>query len=147
MDIVETVAAEIADIPGDPSSLEIARVAIEAYQKALWPPLFQDKDWHLRLDLRRNRAQHLTAHMLNIVSKYVCEHGDRDAMQDLSRELMEAFYESGADIVTDADRAAAGLRPRDGYGVTKEELHIMEARRTEAMLRPMQVILPQPAAD
>jgi hypothetical protein len=33
MDIVEKVATDIADIPGDPSSLEIARVAIEAYQR------------------------------------------------------------------------------------------------------------------
>ena len=33
MNVVEKVAAGIADIPGDPSSLEIARVAIEEYQR------------------------------------------------------------------------------------------------------------------
>lgn len=138
MDIVEQVAIEIADIPGDPSSLEIARVAIEAYQRALWPPAFdRPRGSYLQPQHRRIRAQQITAHIMHIIGKYLCDHGKVRGHMEASQELMEALYESGAQIITDADRAAAGLLPRGPLGLTVEELRIMEARLTEAMLRPM----------
>lgn len=136
MDIVEKVATEIADIPGDPSSLEIARVAIEAYQNALWPPIF-DTTNRFMPNLRRHRAQQLTAHIMHVVGKYLCDHGAAKGSRDASRELMEALYDSGADIITDADRATAGLPARGPCGLTEEELNILEVKRIEMMLRPI----------
>ena len=121
MDIVEKVAAEIADIPGDPSALEIARIAIEAYQRELWSPHFDlSSRYTIRPELRRHRANQLTAHILHIVGKYLCDHGDAQGHRDASRALVEALYESGADIVTDVERATAGLPARGPYGLTAD---------------------------
>lgn len=135
MDIVGKVAADIAEIPGNPSAHEIARVAIEAYQRELWTPHFADR--LVLPELRRMRAQQLTAHIMNVVGKYLCDHGEAHGARDASRDLFEAIYESGAEIITDADRSTAGLQPRGPYGMTADELRIREARLTEAMLRPM----------
>lgn len=138
MDVVEQVAEAIADIPGNPSSLEIARIAIEAYQEAIWSPTFDISNRAGMVpELRRVRAQQTTAHIMHIVSKYLCDHGEMDGHKHASRELMEALYESGAEVITDIDRATAGLPPRGPYGLTAEELRIRGARLTEAMLRPM----------
>lgn len=136
MDIVEAVATEIADIPGDPSSLEIARVAIEAYQRALWTPHF-DRAAPFYPEHRRNRANALTAHIMSIVGKYLCDHGAAHGHREASRDIFEALYESGAEIITDADRASAGLPARGPYGLTREQLRALDARYTEAMLRPI----------
>ncbi len=136
MDIVETVAAEIADIPGNPSSLETARVAIEAYQEAIWKPAFGRDS--MAPEHRRVRANVLTAHIMQIVGKYICEHDDgRKNMRRAHEELFESLYESGAEVITDQDRAEAGLEPRGPLGLTREQLRIIEAKRTMAMLGPM----------
>ncbi len=138
MDIVKTVADAIAEIPGNPSNQEIARVAIEEYQKALWPPIFdRDNRFGFVPELRRHHANALTAHIMHIIGKHLCEHGDAHGARDVSRELFEVIYESGAYIVTDADRAGAGLPMRGPYGLTREELKIMEMKRIEAMLAPL----------
>jgi hypothetical protein len=134
-DIVEQVAAEIAEIPGHPSTLEIARIAIEAYQRALWPS-YLDQRSPMYPQPRRAHADHLTAHIMNIVSPFLCEHGEVNSHREVSREIFEALYESGAYVVTDADRAIAGLPPRGPYGLTVEQIRILDARHTEAMLRP-----------
>lgn len=140
MDIVEKVAEAIAVIPGNPSRHEVARIAIEAYQDALWPPMdFGSRT--LTIDKRRMRAQALTAHVMHAIGKYLCRHGQEDSAREANRVLFEMFHEAGADIVTDLDRANAGLAPRDHNGLTREELQIMESRRIEAMLRPMPSII------
>lgn len=136
MNIVEEVVEAIAEIPGDPSSLEIARIAIEAYQAALWPPIdFSGRT--LTVDHRRMRANALTAHIMHAIGKYLYRHGEVDGAREASRALFEMLYESGADIITDLDRSLAGLPVRDHSGLTRDELSIMEAKRIEAMLRPM----------
>lgn len=136
IDIVEQVATEIADIPGDPSPLEIARVAIETYQRVLWSCHF-DKNPPLYPHHRGNRATVLTAHIMNIIGKYLCDHGKARGHKEASRDLFEAIYESGAEIITDADRAAAGLPQRGPYGLTREQLCILEAHYMRAMLAPI----------
>jgi len=136
MDIVDKVAADIASIPGNPSPREVARIAIEAYQDALWPPMdFSSRT--LTIDKRRMRAQALTAHVMHTIGKYLCLHGEVDGAREANRDLFAMFHEAGADIVTDLDRANAGLAPRDHNGLTREELHLMEMKRIEAMLRPI----------
>lgn len=149
MDLIETVARAIGAKVGDYSEgagwlgddthamgLERAKAAIEAYQKALWPPM----DFNTRaltIDLRRRRADSITAHIMHAIGKYLCRHGEADGAREVSRSLFQMLYEAGADIVTDVDRANIGLAPRDHGGLTRDELHIMENRRIEAMLRPM----------
>lgn len=142
MDIVGKVAADIEEIPGNPSAREIARVAIEAYQRELWTPAFNYTNRNGMLpELRRNRTNQLTAQIMQIVGKYLCDHGDAHGARDASRDLFEAIYESGAEVITDLDRAKAGLPPRGPYGLTAEELRIREAKLTEAMLRPLAPLL------
>lgn len=138
MDIVQTVATAIDDIPGNPSTLEIARIAIEEYQNAIWPPLFNiDNRFGFVPELRRHHANALTAHIMHTIGDYLCRHGEVDGLREASRTLFETIYESGAYIVTDADRAEAGLPMRGPYGLTRDELRILELKRTEAMLRPL----------
>jgi hypothetical protein len=138
MDIVKQVAEAIDVIPGKPSSLEVARIAIEEYQKALWTPLFnQENRFGFVPELRRHHAYALTAHIMNAIGKYL-DRGEVDGARKASRDLFEAIYEAGAYIVTDADRAGAGLPMRGPYGLTREELRILEHKHIEAMmsLRP-----------
>lgn len=144
-DSIDRVAAAIYDAAYQFENVDegmasrFARAAIEAYQAALWPPIdFGSRT--LAIDRRRMRADALTAHVMHAISGYLCRHGDEDGAREASRALFNMFYEAGADIVTDLDRAIAGLAPRDHNGLTREELQIMEAKRTEAMLRPMSPI-------
>ena len=135
MDVVQKVAAAIRARDSQ-DAFAIARAAIEAYQDAIWPVHHFDSR-RLEPELRRNKANALTGHVMNVIGKYLCDHGDARGHRDASRDLMAMFYESGADIITDADRAAAGLPDRGPSGMTREELQIMEARRMEAMLAPL----------
>lgn len=140
-DIVEQVATEIADIPGDPSSLEIARIAIEAYQRALWNPMMKEGNLFTP-ELRRHRANQIISQIMQILGKYICTHEHRNLHRDANRDLMEIFYEAGAELITDADRAAAGLLRRGPYGLTAQELAIIENKRIEAMLRQLNITIP-----
>jgi hypothetical protein len=139
MDVVKTVADAIAGIPDRfPSAEVVARVAIEEYQKALWTPLFdQESRFGFVPELRRRHAQMLTAHIMQAIGDYLCRHGEEDGLREASEKLFEMIYESGAYVLTDADRQAAGLPMRGPYGLTMEELKIMEMKRIEAMLSPI----------
>lgn len=137
-DIVSKVAEDIAEIPSNPSAHEIARVAIESYQREIWTPAFDIGNRSGMIpELRRNRAQSLTANIMHIIGKYLCDHGEMRGSREASRDLFEAIYESGAEIITDVDRSTAGLARRGPYGLTAEELRILEAKHTIAMLAPM----------
>lgn len=140
-DIVEQVAEEIAKIRNRASDVDIARLAIEVYRRALWPGAFERPNY-LYKDVRRVRAQHLTAHIMSMIGDRLCDHGERNSMRDVAGELFEALYESGAEIITDADRATAGLPARDGSGMTVEQLRVLEARRLEVMRRPVMFAIP-----
>jgi hypothetical protein len=146
MDIVKQVADAIDDVPGKPTSLEVARVAIEEYQKALWTPYFDmDSRGLMMPERRRARAQALTSHIMQLIQRYLCDHFEEDGHREASAVLFEALYESGADIITDADRSAAGLPPRGPYGLTADEMRLMEHKHMTAMLHPMPpLIVPRP---
>lgn len=122
-------------VPKDQAFAE-AGAAIRAYQEALMPSYFRADERNPQPELRYHRAQQLTAHIMNVLSKHICDHDGRENHRDAASKLFELFYESGADIITDADRAAAGLMPRSKYGITKEEMAAMEARRMSLLLAP-----------
>lgn len=90
----------------------------------------------LLLPLREHRADALTAHVLHIIGPFLDEGRERDSRPDAARALFQSFYNSGVEIISDADRALAGLSPRGPSGMTKEELAALEARHMEALLRP-----------
>lgn len=105
----------------------------------------KDRFGDMTFDIRHARAMQLTAHIMNIVGKYICEHTDEKLHSEASRELFNTFYETGAEVVTDDHRAMADLPPRGAKGWTAEELRIMEAKRMEAMLRPFPSLVVEPS--
>jgi|SRR6185369_2659214 len=89
-------------------------------------------------NLRRHRAQALTAHVMQIINRYICDHDpEHDFHSRASRDLYEAFCNAGVEVITDHERAMAGLAPRDEQGLTLQELQAIEYKRLEAMLRPI----------
>lgn len=119
-------------------------------QDTRWEPLRQENDaprmsrrpplanqWEIRPELRYRRAQALCAHITQIVSPAICEHTERNLRRDIVRDLMEFLFDEGVEVITDADRAAAGLAPRGVSGMTAHELQELEMRRIEAMMRPI----------
>lgn len=139
-EMVEQVAQAICGDDNPDNVLEIHRIrasaAIEAYQRALFPPMdFSSRS--LTVDRRRMRADAITAHIMHVIGKYLCDHGDENGHREASRALFDMLFQAGADIVTDLDRSNAGLPPRDHNGLTREELQIMEHKRIEAMLSPV----------
>lgn len=88
---------------------------------------------HLTINRRHTRTQQLLGHVLHQITPYLDPNRDK-AYRDVARALEELFHCSGVQIITEADRAAAGLPPRDQNGMTLEELVIMEGRLRDAML-------------
>ncbi len=58
---------------------------------------------------------------------------DGEKWDDAREALFKLFYESGSEIVTDADRQICGLPPRGPDGWTLEEIVELERRRHEIM--------------
>lgn len=95
----------------------------------------------ITVPLRLQQARMLVAEIMRIVSPSICGHTDENLHRKVSRELFEAFYNAGVEIITDQDRRDAGLRPRGEAGLTPEKLLILENNRMLAMLQPLSLIL------
>lgn len=105
---------------------------------------------YLTINRRHMRTQQLLGLVLHHIRPYLDPNPERRVDRDVARVLEELFHTSGIQIITEADRAAAGLPPRDHNGMTLEELAVYEARMMEAMLQPLQMmIMPdgRPAAE
>lgn len=87
-------------------------------------------------DKRRLRADALTSHIMHIIGAFITDR-EHDLHRCAHEALFKAFYDSGVEVITDMERARAGLMPRNDEGYTAYELQIMEARMQEAMLRPI----------
>ncbi len=93
----------------------------------------------MRPDLRHRRAVELTAYIMSIVGKYICDHTGEQLHRRVHDDLMKSFYETGAEIITDLQRAAMGLPKRDEAGWTPFEAQAMEALRMQAMVKPLSI--------
>lgn len=91
-------------------------------------------------DMRRLRADALTAHVMRVISPFITDY-ENNAHARAQEELRKVFHSAGVEIVTDIDRAQAGLMPRNDQGYTVEELQILDMRRREAMLRPLPITI------
>ena len=90
------------------------------------------------LDLRRRRADQITAMVMEVIRHYLfLDRDDKYAERYIVRDLVEAFCNSGAELITDEVRAQSGLPPRDHLGWTSDEIRELEARRMEVMRQPM----------
>lgn len=81
-----------------------------------------------------NRRHQRTNHLMNMVMHHMERFIPTEYYRDAARTLEELFHTTGAYIVTDADRAAAGLPMRDHNGLTLDELAIIERQMIAAML-------------
>lgn len=93
------------------------------------------------MNLVINRRYIRTQQLLGLVLHHLRPYLDPGDQRDVARVLEELFHTSGVQIITEADRAAAGLPPRDHNGMTLEELAVYEARIMEAMLKPLQIFV------
>ena len=59
----------------------------------------------------------------------------------INREIEEFFYSQGIDFITEVDRVAAGLQPRDHNGLTIDELRAIDARYLQDLLKPLAPII------
>jgi hypothetical protein len=87
-------------------------------------------------DMRKIRADHLTATVMNIVGEYITD-VENDLYRKAYRKLYEAFYDAGADVMTDNDRKMLGLPERGPDGWTVEEKLIFGNRMRDAMSKPI----------
>jgi hypothetical protein len=140
--MVKAAAEVLADRVPEAEREGLAREMLQKAEAASWPiHQLQPQYRVMHFPHRRRRAETLTAHVLDLLRRQISR--ERHAAEDAYRILMDAFYTAGVEIVSDADRAAAGLRPRDESGLTIEELTILEHRRIEAMLRPVMFTVPK----
>lgn len=86
------------------------------------------------MDRRRIRADQILAAVLHAIEPFVKD----GEMNDAARSLTALLRTEGAEIVTDAMRADAGLPPRGPDGWTADELRAVEAHRLSLMLQPLQ---------
>ena len=87
----------------------------------------------MQIDKRRARAQQLAAHLFRAIEPHLAAVADH---RDVFDALYAIVHGEGWDIVTDADRASAGLPPRDEMGWTAAELHALEHARFQQLLGP-----------
>lgn len=84
-------------------------------------------------DRQRQQTMAVVHFVMNSVSKYISP----DEREYAYHELFEAIQKAGVDIITAEHRANAGLPPRSPKGWTDYEMQVIEAKRMEALLKPM----------
>lgn len=95
------------------------------------------------INRRHVRAQQITHLLMSIIRQHVGEYLDSDQARknlverDLCRDIEDQLWADGVQMITEGDRIAAGLSPRNIHGLTVDELHIIENRLTLAMLGPI----------
>ena len=82
--------------------------------------------------------------VFHVVGKYVCDHTGANLYRRCAEELFDFFCSQGVQVITDAERAAAGLPLRDENGLTEEELQILENKMLEAMRAPLPFVASKP---
>lgn len=86
--------------------------------------------------LRQMRAQRITAELMRVLDKHL-RHDPDISLRKIHEDIFDMFFKADVDIVTEIDRINAGLPRRNAYGLTREEMQIMEHKRKELMLSPM----------
>ena len=90
----------------------------------------------ITINLRKNRMAQLAGAVMAELGKNPLF--PKEYSQDVYEALAEVFYNNGAHIMTDQDRAYFGMEPRDEMGWTHSE-RLRAALEMEATLAAMQV--------
>lgn len=86
-------------------------------------------------DRRRQQVMAVIALIMDAIGKHIPDDGH--SRKHATYDLLDALDGAGIDIITNDDRAKAGLPPRGPKGWTDQELKILDLKRMEAMLAPM----------
>jgi hypothetical protein len=97
-----------------------------------------------RVDLRRRRAEALVAMTMQAIDPFLNRQIDT-ARSDAFYALLDLFTTRGVEVLTDADRADAGLPCRGEDGWTPNELEALEKVRLATLLRPLTVFASSPS--
>lgn len=65
---------------------------------------------------------------MHLIDEYITDR-ENNNYRKAYNALYEAFHQAGVEVLTDHDRAMAGLPTRDVKGWTPQELAILEAAR------------------
>lgn len=93
-------------------------------------------------DRRRIRAQSLAAIVMQVLDDLL--EPDEEwpkKKREAAYRLCDLFHQKGFDVITDEDRARAGLPKRGELGWTDHELRVMEHARTLTMLAPIEPMI------
>lgn len=96
---------------------------------------------HLVINRRHPRAQQITHLLMHIIRRHVdfdkLDPGGKDRIErDLFCALQDQLWCDGAQMITEGDRIAAGLPPRNVEGLTVDELVAIESRLLLSLLQP-----------
>lgn len=94
-----------------------------------------------RFDFTPDRQRQQVMAVAHLAMQAVRKHIPEALWKRATLDLCEALDAAGIDIITAEDRAKAGLEPRSAKGWTPTELQIMDAKRVEAMLGPIQPLI------
>lgn len=97
-------------------------------------------EMHLTIDRRQMRARAMTAEIIRAMRPYL-NTDNRRALEEAHYAVYELMMQKGVEVITDDDRRAAGLQPRNEEGWTDAELHALEYARLTVMI-PMQYRAP-----
>jgi hypothetical protein len=89
-------------------------------------------------NLRVERAKRLSYEIMRTLDGYLPDRLRRE----VHNELLKLLSMEGVEIVTDDERTAAGLPPRDARGYTPDELVALEQSRLNALNRPLTIMVP-----
>lgn len=87
------------------------------------------------IDRRHPRAMQVTALLVELVRRNVPSMTHQEE-RSLSREILEQCWADGVQMITEGDRIAAGLPPRNIHGLTVDELHAIENQLLLAEMKP-----------
>lgn len=102
---------------------------------------------HCIMPLRKYRADRITSEVMQIIDKHLRDNREarkQNTIRDIHRDILDMFFKTDVDVVTEIDRIEAGLPRRNAYGYTKDEMRIMELHRQKKMLEAMPPILVVP---
>lgn len=92
------------------------------------------------INVRRRRADALAVAAFRKIEQFI----DYDKHRDVMEALIELFCHTGIQVLTDTERAEAGLPPRGPEGWTAQELAVLEAHRLHVLIGPLQPVVFKP---
>jgi hypothetical protein len=100
----------------------------------------------MRQNMRMMRARSLVGAVMSKIDPFL-DHDQDHVRKGVYEALLELFHSEGVDVITDAQRADAGLPPRGPDGWTMEEIVAIEHHRLNVLTAPIYARFPAPPSE